>query len=73
MDEQRQDNQQEAIYNSSRTIQDITLKTSRKRWTIETGGERVSERSALAPRHDDDDDDDEFIEHWQDETLLHSD
>ena len=37
MDEQRQDDQQEPIYNSSVSIQDIALKTSRERWTIETG------------------------------------
>ena len=32
---------------------DIALKTSRKRWTIETGGERGSGRSVLAAWHDD--------------------
>ena len=58
MDEQRPDNQLEPTYNMSVTIQDIALKISHKRWTIETGGERGSERSVLAERHDDDDDDD---------------
>ena len=58
MDEQKQDDQIEPIYNSSVLIQDVALKTSRGRWTIETGGERGSGRSVLAARHDDDDDDD---------------
>ena len=58
MDEQRQDDQLEPIYNSSVPIQDVALKTSRERWTTETGGERGSGRSVLAARHDDDDDDD---------------
>ena len=38
MDEQRQENQWELIYNSSEPIQNIAWKTSRKRWTGETGG-----------------------------------
>ena len=38
MDEQRQDDQQESIYNSAVPIQDIALKTSQEQWTIETGG-----------------------------------
>ena len=59
MDEQRQDNQLESIYNSSMPIQDVTFKTSRKQWTIETGGER-SGRSMLVARNDDDDDDDDW-------------
>ena len=56
MDEQRQDDQLEPIYNSSVAIQDIALKTSREQWMIETGGERGSGRSVLAVQHDDDDD-----------------
>ena len=36
------------IYNCSVPIQDITLKTTRVRWTIETGGKRGSGRSVLA-------------------------
>ena len=40
-------------------IQDVTWKTSRERWTIETGGERGSGRPVQAARHDDDDDDDD--------------
>ena len=43
MDEQRQDDQLEPIYNSSVPIQNITLKSSRERWTIKTGSERVRE------------------------------
>ena len=53
MDEQRQDDQPEPIYNSSVSIQDIDLKTSREQWTIETGGKRGSGRSVLTARHDD--------------------
>ena len=59
MDEQRQDDQLEPIYNSSMLIQDVALKTYREQWTIETGGKRGSGRSVLAARHDDDDDDDD--------------
>ena len=40
MDEKRQNDQQEPIYNSSMPIQDIALKTSQEQWTIKTGGER---------------------------------
>ena len=53
MDEQRQDNQLEPIYNSSVPIQDITLKTW-EQWIIETGSERGSGRSMLAANHVDD-------------------
>ena len=56
MDEQGQDDLIETIYNCSVPIQDISLKTARKQWTMETGGERGSGRSVLAARHDDDDD-----------------
>ena len=55
MYEQRQDNLQEPIYNSSVLIQDVALKTYWERWTIETGGDRG--RSVLAARHDDADND----------------
>ena len=48
------------IYNSSVPIQDVAWMTSRERWTIETGGERVSRRFILAARHDDDDNNDDF-------------
>ena len=39
-------------------IWDVSLKTCRKQWTIERGGERGSRISVLMARHDDDDDDD---------------
>ena len=55
MDEERQDDQQESIYNSSVPTQDIALKTSQEQWTVETGGKRGSGRSVLAAQHDDDD------------------
>ena len=55
MDEQRQDEQLEPIYNSSVLIQDVALKTSWEQWTIETSGERGSGRSMLAVQHDNDD------------------
>ena len=41
------DNQLEPTYNSSEQIHDIALKTSRKRWTIETGRERERERERV--------------------------
>ena len=59
MDEQRQDDQLEATYNSSVPIQDVALKTCRKPWTIEKGGKKGSEISVRMAWHDDDDDDDE--------------
>ena len=58
MDEQSLNNQLESIYNNSVPIQDVALKTSRERWTIEPGGMRGSGRSLLAARHNDDNDDD---------------
>ncbi len=50
MAEQRQVDKLQLIYNSSVPKQGIALKTSRERWTIETGGERGSGRSVLAMR-----------------------
>ena len=50
MDEQKQDDQLETIYNSSVPIEDAALKTYRDRWTIGTGHERGS---MLASRYDD--------------------
>ena len=61
MDEQRQGEQLELLYNSSVPIQCMAWKTSQERWTIETGGEKGSGRSMLATRHDDDNDDDDNI------------
>ena len=54
MDEQRQVDQLEPIYNSSEPILDVTWKTWRERWQIETGGEKGTRKSVLAVRHDDD-------------------
>ena len=54
MDEKRWDDQLEPIYNSSVPIEDVAWKTSRGRWTIETGGERWSERYVLTARYDGD-------------------
>ena len=42
-------------------IQDVALKTYRKRWTIEKGGGRGPGRSVLMVRHDDDDDDEVIL------------
>ena len=55
MDEQRQDDQPELIYNNSVPIQDVDLKTYQEQWMIEMGGKRGSGRSMLAAWHDDDD------------------
>ena len=52
MDEQRQGDQLHLIYHSSVPIQ--ALKTSRERWTIETGGGRGLGRSVLEVQYDDD-------------------
>ena len=56
---QRQDNQREPTYNSSVPIQDVSLKSYCKWWTVEKGGGRGSGRSVLMGQHDDDDDDDD--------------
>ena len=53
LDEQRQGDQLEPMYNSFVPIQDIVLKTCRKQWTIEKGGEKGSGISVLMVRHDD--------------------
>ena len=55
MDEQRQDDQLEPTYSSHVPMQNVTLKTYWKQWTIERGGERRSGISVLIARHDDDD------------------
>ena len=54
MDEQRQDDQLEPIYNSSVPMEDVALMTYRERWTIETDSGRGSRRSMQAVRHYDD-------------------
>ena len=70
MDEQKSDDQLEPIYNRSVPIQDIALKTSWGRWTIETGGERGSGRFVLAVRHDDDEDDDDGFQNNREDTAM---
>ena len=47
MDEQRQDNQLEPMYNSSVPIQYVALNTFQKQWTIEKGGGKESGISVL--------------------------
>ena len=54
---QKQDDQLEHTYSSYVRIQDVTLKTCQRRWTIGRSGERGSGISVPAARHDDDDDD----------------
>ena len=73
MDEQRQDDQREPIYNSSVPKHRAAWTTYREWWTIETVGERGSGRSTLAARHDDDDDDVYLISVYPFgyETILH--
>ena len=56
MDEQKQDDSLEITYNSSVPIQDVTLKTNQKRWTIEKFGEKGSGISMLKARHHNEDD-----------------
>ena len=53
---QKQDDQLELTYSNYVRKQDVTLKTCRRRWMIGRSGERGSEISVLAARHDDDDD-----------------
>ena len=54
MAEQKQEDQREHTYSSYVRIQDVTLKTCRRQWTIGRSGERGSGISVLAARHDDD-------------------
>ena len=61
MDEQKQDDQLEPTYSSSVQIQDVVMKTCRKQWTIEKGGEKGSGISVLMAWQDDDDDDYEIL------------
>ena len=56
MAKQKQDDQPELTFSSYVRTQDVTQKTSRRRWTIWKSGERWSRISVLAARHDDDDD-----------------
>ena len=57
MANQKQNDQLEHSYSSYVMIWDVILKTCRRRWMIGRHGERRSEISVLAARHDDDDDD----------------
>ena len=59
MDEQRQDVWLGPTCYSSVLIQDVAMKTYRKRWTMERGGGRGSGRTVLMVRHNDDDVDDD--------------
>ena len=54
MDRQRQDDHLEPTYSSSVPIQDVTLKTCRRQWTIGNGGKRRSWISVLIAWRDDD-------------------
>ena len=56
MAKQKQDDQLEPTYSSYVRTQDVTLKTCQRRSLIGRSGEKVSEISVLAVRHDDDDD-----------------
>ena len=57
MAEQKRDDLIEHTYSSYERIRDVALKTCQRWWTIGRRGERGSEISVLAARHDDDDDD----------------
>ena len=59
MAEQKQNDQLEHTYSSYVRIRDVVLKTCLRWWTIRKSGEKASEISVLAARHDDDDDDDD--------------
>ena len=54
MDQQGKGNQLVHLYNSPVMIQDEEWKTCQERWTIGTSGDRESEKSVLAARHNDD-------------------
>ena len=56
MAEKTPGDQLEPTYSRSVLIRDVALRTYRKRWTIEGGGERGSGISVLMARHNDDDD-----------------
>ena len=53
------DNELEPTYSNFVPLQNVSLKTYRKQWRIEKGGEKGSGISVLLARHDDDDDDDD--------------
>ena len=62
MAEQKQDDQHKHTYSSYVRIQDVSLKTCRRRWTIGRSGERGSGLSMLAAQHDDDNDDNDAMQ-----------
>ena len=66
MDKQIQADQLEPTYNCSVLIQDVALKTYKKRWTIENGGGRGSRISVLMAWYDDND-----IMDWEKITLMY--
>ena len=51
---QKQDDQHEHTFSSYVRIRDVALTTCQRRWTIGKSGERGSDISVLAARHDDD-------------------
>ena len=57
MDEQRRDDQLEPLFNSSKPILDVALKTYWERWTIEMGVGRGSRKPLLVVQCEDDDND----------------
>ena len=59
MAEQKQDDQLEHTYSSYVRRQDVALMTCQRRWTIGRSGERGSEISVLAARHDDEEEEGE--------------
>ena len=59
MAKQKQDDQLEHTYSSYVRIRDVALRTCQHRWMIRRSGERGSEISVLAARHDDADGDDD--------------
>ena len=59
VNKQKQDDKLEPIYSSSVLIWGVVLKTCRKQWMIEKGGEKGSGISMLIVQDDDDDDDDD--------------
>ena len=72
MDDQKQDDQLEPTYCNSVPIRDVTLKTCRKQWTIEKGGEKGSGISVLIARHDDDNDCFVYTKNSVQKTTSHS-
>ena len=68
---QEQDDQLELTYSNYVRTQDVNLKTCVRRWVIGRSGERGSEISVLAARHDDDDDEHEYHPNTNARTCTH--